>query len=139
MIGEPSWAPRKHFFRDWRCRTCFFDFSIECLIYFCICSHNFVPEICSPRHKYTAKARATNDAKSKNRSRDLKTMQAKTKNIITDFADLPSEDEKKRKANAGKPSKGKNDRSCSCHLICFNQLQLRGGHWLRQSESAAQL
>ena len=54
------------------------------------------------RHKYTAKTRATNDAKSKNRSRDLKTMQAKTKNIITDFVDLPSEDEKKRKANAGK-------------------------------------
>ena len=48
------------------------------------------------RHKYTAKARATNDAKSKNRSRDLKTMQAKTKNIITDCVDLPSEYEKQK-------------------------------------------
>ena len=59
------------------------------------------------RHKYTAKARTTNDAKAKNRSRDLKTMQAKTKNIITDFVDLPSEDEKKKKSKSRKTKQRK--------------------------------
>ena len=61
------------------------------------------------RHKYTAKARATNDAKSKNRSRDLKTMQAKTKNIITDFVDLPSEHEKKREMQENQAEKRMTD------------------------------
>ena len=89
---ELPWVPWKHFCKDWRCQTCFFDFSIDFFIFL-----HFFTSFCSP-----------------------------------------SEDEKK-KGNAGKPSREKNDRSCSCHLICFNQLQLRGGHWLRQSESAAQL
>ena len=89
---ELPWAPWKHFYRDWRCQTCFFDFSTGFFHFFAIF------------------------------------------HII-----LFAVGRWKKRGNAGKPSKGKNDRSCSCHLICFNQLQLRGDHWLRQSESAAQL
>ena len=99
---ELPWAPRKHFYRDWRCQTCFFGFSIDFSFIFVFLHIVFLRK-------------------------------------FVDQAAWKKQTRKKRKANAGKPSKGKNDRSCSCHLICFNQLQLRCGHWLRQSESATQL